>query len=150
MTHQISYALGSQPFSHVCGQMLWFPKSGCWSAVLASKALVSLWGDKFPETARQKGALPTNPQDCSPYISLQNKSRENVSRSRHFPVGDHFLHSYNLFLWLCINIVRRKLCWLNAGSLKHLGPKSLYLPYNCFPVSVLFNVKCHVTTVIFR
>ena len=89
----VVFCLLSDPLVHSLS-----PLSAVDAFGFASKALVSLWGDKFPETARQKGALPTNPQDCSPYISLQNKSRENVSRSRHFPVGDHFVSSCNLFL----------------------------------------------------
>ena len=29
--------------------------------------------------------------------------REFVQRSRHFPVGGHFIDSYHLLIWLCLD-----------------------------------------------
>ena len=51
----------------------------------------------------------TNSPVWSPYILLKNELREFDKRSEHFPFGDHFIDSHNLFFWLCTDIVRRKL-----------------------------------------
>ena len=51
----------------------------------------------------------TNSPVCSPYIFLKNELREFDKRSKHFPFGDHFIDSHDLFYLLCIDIVGRKL-----------------------------------------
>ena len=45
-----------------------------------------------------------------------NESREFDKRSRHFPLGDHFINSYNLISWHCMDIVRRKLTLVTIGT----------------------------------
>ena len=40
----------------------------------------------------------TNSPVCSPYILLKNELREFDKRSKHFPFGDHFIDSQDLFL----------------------------------------------------
>ena len=51
----------------------------------------------------------TNSPNWSLYISMKNKLREFDKRSKHFPSSDYFFNSHNLFSWLCIGIIRRKL-----------------------------------------
>ena len=48
----------------------------------------------------------------SPYIFLKNKLREFDTWSKHFPCGDRFINSPNLFSWWWICIVKRKLMWV--------------------------------------
>ena len=47
-----------------------------------------------------------------------NELREFDKRSRHFPLGDHFINSHNLIAWHCMDIVRRKLMLLGLKGLK--------------------------------
>ena len=60
--------------------------------------------------------LSTNSPNGSPYISLKNELRELDKRSRHFLYGDHFINSYNLISWQCMDIVRRKLMLVTVGT----------------------------------
>ena len=50
-----------------------------------------------------------NSPNWSLYISLKNELREFNKRSKHFLLGDHFINSYNLISWRCMDIVRKKL-----------------------------------------
>ena len=63
---------------------------------------------------------PQNPHTNSPnwslYISFKNELREFDKRSRHFPLGDHFINSHNLISWHCMDIVRRKLTLVTIGT----------------------------------
>lgn len=43
-----------------------------------------------------------------------------VKRSKQFPFDDHFIHSHNLFPWLCIDIVRRTLMLVTLRAFKGL------------------------------
>ena len=49
----------------------------------------------------------TNSSDCSLYIFLENLLGEFDKRSKHFPFGDHFISSPNLFSWLCTDFVEK-------------------------------------------
>ena len=40
---------------------------------------------------------PTNSPNWSLYISIKSKLRECDKRSKHFPVGDYFINSHDLF-----------------------------------------------------
>ena len=51
----------------------------------------------------------TNSPDWSTYISLKNWSRKFVYISKIFPPGDYFTDSHNIFPWLCLDFVGRKL-----------------------------------------
>ena len=51
----------------------------------------------------------TNSPNWSLYISIKNKLREFDKRSKHFPSGDYFINSRNLFSWLCIDIFKEKI-----------------------------------------
>ena len=57
-----------------------------------------------------------NSPNWSLYISFKNKLREFDKRSRHFPLGDHFINSHNLISWHCMDIVRRKLRLVTIGT----------------------------------
>ena len=66
--------------------------------------------------------LPPLPPHLSPDISinvLRDKLREFDKRSKRFPFSDHFINSHNLFYWLCMYIVRRKLILITLGLIKH-------------------------------
>ena len=54
----------------------------------------------------------TNSPDRSPYISLKDWLREFVCVSKLLPSGDYFLNSHDIFPWLCIDFVGRKLVTL--------------------------------------
>ena len=57
--------------------------------------------------------------DWSPYISLKITCRwENyfIKRSKHFPFGDHFMTSHNLFSCLSIDIIKRELMLVSIGA----------------------------------
>ena len=47
-----------------------------------------------------------------------------MQRSEHFPLGDHFINSQNLFFWLCTDIVLRKLMLVALRTSRKLN--------NCF------------------
>ena len=51
-----------------------------------------------------------------PYFSLVNELREFHKRSKHFPLGDHFINSQNLISWQSMDIVRRKLMFVNIAT----------------------------------
>ena len=46
----------------------------------------------------------------------KNELREFDKRSKHFLLGDHFIHSHNLISWHCMDIVRRKLMLVTIGT----------------------------------
>ena len=52
------------------------------------------------------------------FRSIKNKLREFHKRSKHFPLGDHFTHSHNLFSWLCIDNVKEKIDVGHSWDLK--------------------------------
>ena len=45
-----------------------------------------------------------------------NELREFDKRSRHFPLGDHFINSHNLIPSHCMDIVGRKLTLVTIGT----------------------------------
>ena len=45
-----------------------------------------------------------------------NELREFDKRSRHFPLGDHFINSHNLISRYCMDIIRRKLTLVTIGT----------------------------------
>ena len=55
----------------------------------------------------------TNSANWSPYISLKNWKDQT-----HFTFGDHFTTSHNLFPWLCLYILGRKLMLVTLRILK--------------------------------
>ena len=63
---------------------------------------------------------PQYPHTTSPNwslcISIKNKLREFDKRSMHFPFSDHFTNSHDLFSWLRIVIVGRKLMFVPLGA----------------------------------
>ena len=61
---------------------------------------------------------PTNSPERPPYISLTNLPREFDKRAKHFPFGDHFVYSHNLFSWLYFDIVRRVLMLVTSKTSK--------------------------------
>ena len=70
--------------------------------------------------------LPPRPPPFPPHLSpdisinvLRAKLREFDKRSKRFPVSDRFINSHNLFKWLCMDIVRRKLMLITLGLIKH-------------------------------
>ena len=51
------------------------------------------------------------------YISFMNQLGKFVWRSKRFLWSDYFIYSHNIFSWLCIDIVRRKLIFVTLGTL---------------------------------
>ena len=63
-----------------------------------------------------------NYPNWSPYISIKNKLREFDKRSKHFPSGDYFISSPNLFsCWLCFDIVWEKIDVCHILGLKRVN-----------------------------
>ena len=60
----------------------------------------------------------TNSPNWSLYISIKNKLREFDKGSKHFPSGDYFINSLNLFSWLCLIFLRRKLMLVTLATFK--------------------------------
>ena len=58
----------------------------------------------------------TNFPASSPYISLKSYLREFDEKLKHFYFGDHFTNSQNLFSWLWMDIVGRKLMLVTLGA----------------------------------
>ena len=58
----------------------------------------------------------TNSSAWSPYISLQSYSREFDEKLKHFFFGDHFTNSQNLFSWLWMDIVGKKLTLVTLAA----------------------------------
>lgn len=58
----------------------------------------------------------TNSSAWSPYISLKSYSREFDEKLKHFFFGDHFTNSQNLFSWLWMDIVGKKLILVTLGA----------------------------------
>ena len=58
----------------------------------------------------------TNSPNWSLYISFMNELGEFDKKSRHFPLGDHFINSHNLISWHCMDIARRKLMLVTIGT----------------------------------
>ena len=65
---------------------------------------------------RHSACANTHSPDWAPYISSKNWLREFVCRSKPFPSGDHFINSHNIFSWLCIYTVKRKLTLVTLGT----------------------------------
>ena len=64
--------------------------------------------------------------------SLKNKLREFGKRPRHFTFSDHSIISQDLFSWLCINSVGRKLMLITLETILsygHTGPKKNLLTW---------------------
>ena len=60
--------------------------------------------------------IHTNSPNWSLYISLKNELREFDKKSKHFPLGDHFINSHNLVSWHCMDIIGRKLMLVTIGT----------------------------------
>ena len=45
-----------------------------------------------------------------------NELKKFDKRSRHFPLGDHFINSHNLISRYCMDIIRRKLTLVTIGT----------------------------------
>ena len=60
-----------------------------------------------------------------------NELKKFDKRSRHFPLGDHFINSHNLISRYCMDIIRRKLTLVTIGTLR----VKIEDPYEGQPVS---------------
>ena len=59
--------------------------------------------------------LYTNSPYWSSYICIKNKLREFDKRSKHFPLGDHFINSHNLFSCCVLALLGENWCLLLLG-----------------------------------
>ena len=65
-------------------------------------------------TYKNTGSSHLKPQVICIHFFTQ-QLRGFAQRSKHFPLGDHFIYSHKLFL--CADIVRRKLVLVTLGTL---------------------------------
>ena len=82
--------------------------------------------EQHPSGVTRTSYPPPPPNPFPPQLSndisinvLRDKLREFDKRSKRFPFRDHFINSHNLFHWLCMDIVRRKLMLITLGLIKH-------------------------------
>ena len=74
---------------------------------------------------KKSSSFYTNSLNWSLYDSKKNKLREFDKRSKHFPLGDYFINSHNLFSWLCFDNVRRKLMFVISSHFWDLNIQHL-------------------------
>ena len=64
--------------------------------------------------------------------------REFDKRSKHFPLGDQFINSYNLISGQSVDMVRRKLMLVTTGTLR-FNRLTLYFSFDIFCAHTLSN-----------
>ena len=77
--------------------LLYFRCPICRSAIGQAPRLFDLRAPSSTDVPVLLLNQPTNSPDRPPYISLKNLPREFDKRAKHFPFGDHFVYSHNLF-----------------------------------------------------